>query len=152
MRRINLHYDSHNYHFMEIVSVCCILFYGQSSFCSLNNAFFLYVDQRDLVAENNRKSCWLRNGVTPEKLTDVQLFKQFPSFMETEGSLPCSQGSATIPNLSEMNAIHILLSNFRKKSVNIPIYASVPRILFFQIFQLKCFMRGYCYSGSKYPV
>jgi hypothetical protein len=43
--------------------------------------------------------------------------------MEPEGSLPCSQGPATGPYLSQLNPIHTLQSYFPKTH---PIYVCLP--------------------------
>ena len=66
---------------------------------------------------------WSR--VLPEKLTDPQLVKKFPTFMEPEGSLPLSLEPATCPYTEPDQSIPCLPSHFLKNQFNI-ILPSMP--------------------------
>ena len=46
-----------------------------------------------------------------EKVIVSQVVKKFPRRMQPEGSLPCSQGAATCPVVSQLKfKLHLLLS------------------------------------------
>jgi hypothetical protein len=57
--------------------------------------------------------------VLPEKLTVTQVGKKFSLFMETEGSLPCSQTPPLVPILSQMHPIHTFPHYFPNIDSNI---------------------------------
>jgi len=63
--------------------------------------------------------------VLPEKLTDPQLVKKFPTFMEPEDSLPHSLEPATCPGTEPAQSIPCLPSHFLKNHFNI-ILPSMP--------------------------
>jgi len=70
-----------------------------------------------------------------EKLV-TYLVKKYPTFMEPEGSLPCSEEPATGPH-PKPNEINIITSHFFKVNFNIILPSMVS---FLQVFRLKCRM------------
>jgi len=60
--------------------------------------------------------------------------------MESEGSLPCSQQSATGPILSQMNSFHNFPPYFPKIQSNIIIFPSTPILPHFSF--VTCVLRA----------